>query len=185
MVPTPAATATAATNAVTSPAVITFGTRRHAWVRYPVSGGGGASTAAAAVVAAAAAVPTAAAYFSTGGSGVSGDLPPPPPPTPLQPDGRMLLSFTLVNAAPTRSGHLYSWRFGRDVERRFVSHASRALKRLATVNLEGQVLHHAPSRHNPEWNDTLGAFTVPASRAPFFVDSDWWGGWGGGSVRGG
>jgi hypothetical protein len=61
------------------------------------------------------------------------------------------------------------------VARRFVSHTTRALQRLATVRVEGQVLYHAPSRHAPLWNDTLRAFTVPASRAPFLIDSDWQG----------
>ena len=85
----------------------------------------------------------------------------------------MLLSFTLINAAPTRSRHLYSWHFGSDVERRFLSRTSEALKRFATVRVEGQVLYHAQSRHAPEWNDELRAFTLPASVAPFFVDSEW------------
>jgi hypothetical protein len=115
MLPAPAAAAAGAYTSRPPPVVVTFGTRRHAWVRYSVPASASSSAqdsrSAAAAAAAAVAMPTVVAYFSSGRPGASHDSPPPPP-TPLQPDGHMLLSFTLVNAAPTRTGHLYSWRFG-------------------------------------------------------------------------
>ena len=144
--------------AAASPAVV-LGTHRHAWVRYPVPDQGtalpAAAAAAAAERAAAAAAPIALNYFASGGA-----LTERPPPMPLQPDGGVLLSFTLANAAPNRSGHLYSWRFAADVERRFIFPAAAALARVATVRVEAQVLYHTLSRHAPVWDPALGAFTV-------------------------
>lgn len=95
--------------------------------------------------------------------------------SPLTPDGRALLSFTLANASPDRErGHVYSWRFGSDVEDRFLRHTSAALSRLGGFETEGQVLYHAKSAgERSRWDDDKKAFVTPSSELPFFVDSEW------------
>ena len=155
---------------------LVMGTGRAAWARLRAGADDATTTAAAD-----AAVCLAAECFVLGRCGPDPDashsnpVVSTDPLSPLTPDGRALLSFTLANASPDRErGHVYSWRFGPDVEHRFLAHASSALKRLGRFDVEGQVLYHAKSAgERPRWDEARGAFVTPARELPFFVDSEW------------
>ena len=155
---------------------LVMGTGRAAWARLRAGADDATTTAAAD-----ASVCLAAECFILGRCGPDPDashsnpVVSTDPLSPLTPDGRALLSFTLANASPDRErGHVYSWRFGPDVEHRFLAHASSALKRLGRFDVEGQVLYHAKSAgERPRWDEARGAFVTPARELPFFVDSEW------------
>jgi hypothetical protein len=153
-----------------------MGTGRTAWARLRAGADDATTTAAAD-----ASVCLAAECFVLGRCGPDPDASHPNPVvstdplSPLTPDGRALLSFTLANASPDRErGHVYSWRFGPDVDDRFLRQTSFALKRLGRFDVEGQVLYHAKSGgERPRWDEARGAFVTPARELPFFVDSEW------------
>ena len=87
-------------------------------------------------------------------------------------DGVLLVSFSLVNAAPVK-GYALTWDFERDVEQPFLGALPRALHRVLDTQIEGQVLRHAQSRIRPRWSERHQAFVVDAAQTPFFIDSDW------------
>ena len=151
---------------------LVVGSGRTAWVRVR-SGADDAETLDAATRATRLAGECLALGKCGGGESEPGD--PESDFSPLTPDGRALLSFTLANASPDRErGHVYSWRFGSDVEDRFLRHTSAALSRLGGFETEGQVLYHAKSAgERPRWDDDKKAFVTPSSELPFFVDSEW------------
>ena len=156
----------------TAGVTLVVGTGRTAWVRLR-SGADDAETLDAATRATRLAGECLALGKCGGGESEPGD--PESDFSPLTPDGRALLSFTLANASPDRErGHVYSWRFGSDVEDRFLRHTSAALSRLGGFETEGQVLYHAKSAgERSRWDDDKKAFVTPSSELPFFVDSEW------------
>ena len=87
-------------------------------------------------------------------------------------DGVLLVSFSLVNAAPVK-GYALSWDFEHDVEQPFLGALPGALRRVLDTQIEGQVLRHAQSRIRPRWSENHNAFVVDAAQTPFFIDSDW------------
>ena len=155
---------------------LVVGSGRTAWVRVR-SGADDAETMGSIALATRLAAECLALGKCEGGTAVSGldGRVPESDFSPLTPDGRALLSFTLANASPDRErGHAYSWRFGSDVEDRFLRHASAALSRLGGFETEGQVLYHAKSAgERPRWDGDKKAFVTPSSELPFFVDSEW------------
>ena len=123
----------------TAGVTLVVGTGRTAWVRLR-SGADDAETLDAATRATRLAGECLALGKCGGGESEPGD--PESDFSPLTPDGRALLSFTLANASPDRErGHVYSWRFGSDVEDCFLRHTSAALSRLGGFETEGQVLY--------------------------------------------
>ena len=181
-------------------AAMTFGSGRHAWVRYPAGGGRSRQTGAdKAADAAKRTLPVAADAFATAAREPTFQSRWPAP--PVGADGVAPLVFTLANAAPERAAgdgdestprdasstprdadpHAIGWRFERDFERRFAIPLASSLRAVAAFEVESQTLFHAPSRAaslparggKVRWDDALRAWVLPAAEAPHLVDGDW------------
>ena len=89
--------------------------------------------------------------------------------SPLTPDGRALLSFTLANASPDRErGHVYSWRLA--PTSRTVSDTSAALSQLGGLRPKVSPVPRQ-ARGTTAMDDDKKAFYL-SSELPFFVDSE-------------
>ncbi|XP_075490770.1 uncharacterized protein LOC142529198 isoform X1 [Primulina tabacum] len=90
---------------------------------------------------------------------------------PVGADGRIVLSFNLLNADP--SNWIYDWDF-QDADVNLLSPIIEELKPLADVKVESQVLYHTPKSSFSYWNDQLGSYIFSAKDLPFFVNSNEW-----------
>ncbi|XP_073151492.1 uncharacterized protein [Henckelia pumila] len=90
---------------------------------------------------------------------------------PVGADGRTVLSFNLLNADP--SSWIYDWDF-QDADVNLLSPIIEALKPLADVKVESQVLYHTPKSSFSYWDEQLGSYIFSAKDLPFFVNSNEW-----------
>ena len=199
--PPAAPTSSSSSRSDAADAAMTFGSGRHAWVRYPAGGGRSRQTGAdKAADAAKRTLPVAAARSRAAAREPTFQSRWPAPP-PSAPTGSRALVVTLANAAPERAAgdgdestprdasstprdadpHAIGWRFERDFERRFAIPLASSLRAVAAFEVESQTLFHAPSRAaslparggKVRWDDALRAWVLPAAEAPHLVDGDW------------
>ncbi|CAA0815204.1 GPI transamidase component PIG-S-related [Striga hermonthica] len=90
---------------------------------------------------------------------------------PVGADGRIVLSFNLLNADPR--DWIYGWDF-QELENDLLAPITEALKPLADIRVESQVLYHTPKASFSYWDDKLGSFIFTAKDLPFFVNSNEW-----------
>lgn len=90
---------------------------------------------------------------------------------PVGADGRIVLSFNLLNADP--SNWIYDWDF-RDADVNLLSPLIEAMKPLADVSVESQVLYHTPKSSFSYWDEQLGSYIFNTKNLPFFVNSNEW-----------
>ncbi|KAL5562126.1 hypothetical protein UlMin_031873 [Ulmus minor] len=90
---------------------------------------------------------------------------------PVGADGRIVLSFNLLNADP-RDG-IYDWDFQR-VEDNVLAPLIEALRPVANISVESQVLYHTPKSSFSYWDDSLGSYVFSTKDLPFFVNSNEW-----------
>lgn len=90
---------------------------------------------------------------------------------PVGADGRIVLSFNLLNADP--SNWIYDWDF-RDADVNLLSPLIEAMKPLADVSVESQVLYHTPKSSFSYWDEQLGSYIFSTKNLPFFVNSNEW-----------
>ncbi|XP_011098455.1 GPI transamidase component PIG-S [Sesamum indicum] len=90
---------------------------------------------------------------------------------PVGADGRIVLSFNLLNADPR--DWTYDWEF-QEIDDNLLAPIIDALKPLADVRVESQVLYHTPKSSFSYWDDTLGSYIFTRNDLPFFVNSNEW-----------
>ncbi|KAG8371729.1 hypothetical protein BUALT_Bualt13G0118400 [Buddleja alternifolia] len=90
---------------------------------------------------------------------------------PVGADGRIVLSFNLLNADP-RDWH-YDWDF-QAVDDNLLAPIIEALKPLAEFRVESQVLYHTPKSSFSYWDDKMGSHIFSTNDLPFFVNSNEW-----------
>ncbi|CAA3027305.1 GPI transamidase component PIG-S isoform X1 [Olea europaea subsp. europaea] len=90
---------------------------------------------------------------------------------PLGADGRIVLSFNLLNADP--HNWIYDWDF-QEIDENLLSPVIDALKPLADVSVESQVLYHTPKSSFSFWDDRLDSYIFSTKDLPFFVNSNEW-----------
>ncbi|KAL2232030.1 UNVERIFIED_CONTAM: GPI transamidase component PIG-S [Sesamum indicum] len=84
---------------------------------------------------------------------------------PVGADGRIVLSFNLLNADPR--DWTYDWEF-QEIDDNLLAPIIDALKPLADVRVESQVLYHTPKSSFSYWDDTLGSYIFTRNDLPFF-----------------
>ncbi|KAL2556990.1 GPI transamidase component PIG-S-related [Forsythia ovata] len=90
---------------------------------------------------------------------------------PVGADGRIVLSFNLLNADPRN--WIYDWDF-QEIDDTLLAPIIEALKPLADVGVESQVLYHTPKSSFSFWDDKLDSYIFSAKDLPFFVNSNEW-----------
>ncbi|KAH7517572.1 hypothetical protein FEM48_Zijuj09G0079100 [Ziziphus jujuba var. spinosa] len=90
---------------------------------------------------------------------------------PVGADGRIVLSFNLLNAEPR--DWIYDWDF-QDVDENLLSPVIEALEPIANITVESQVLYHTPKSSFSYWDDKLGSYIFSTKDLPFFVNSNEW-----------
>ncbi|KAG2602731.1 hypothetical protein PVAP13_5KG705500 [Panicum virgatum] len=90
---------------------------------------------------------------------------------PVGSDGNVVLSFTLLNADP--SGWVYDWDFEK-IGERMLDPVIEALRPIAKINVESQVLYHTPKSSYSYADDKLGGNVLSTGDIPFFVNSNEW-----------
>ncbi|KAL5228410.1 hypothetical protein ABZP36_016675 [Zizania latifolia] len=90
---------------------------------------------------------------------------------PVGSDGNVVLSFSLLNADP--SDWVYDWEFEKISERMLIP-VIEALRPIANINIESQVLYHTPKSSYSYSDDKLGATVLTMGDIPFFVNSNEW-----------
>ncbi|KAL3681721.1 hypothetical protein R1sor_024677 [Riccia sorocarpa] len=90
---------------------------------------------------------------------------------PLSADGEAILSFSLLNAEP--EDWTFDWDF-EDLKRKFFQPVVDALKGVARLSLESQVLYYTPKAVKSQWDAAHNAHVVPVKQLPFFVNSNEW-----------
>ncbi|KAL0352422.1 UNVERIFIED_CONTAM: GPI transamidase component PIG-S [Sesamum calycinum] len=84
---------------------------------------------------------------------------------PVGADGRIVLSFNLLNADPR--DWTYDWEF-QEIDDNLLAPIIDALKPLADVRVESQVLYHTPKSSFSYWDEKLGSYIFTRSDLPFF-----------------
>ncbi|XP_014498347.1 GPI transamidase component PIG-S [Vigna radiata var. radiata] len=90
---------------------------------------------------------------------------------PVGADGRIVLSFSLLNADPR--DWIYDWNF-REIDETFLQPVIEALQPIANISVESQVLYHTPKSSFSYWDDKHGSHIFTAKDLPFFVNSNEW-----------
>ncbi|KAL6563458.1 hypothetical protein OROGR_002417 [Orobanche gracilis] len=84
---------------------------------------------------------------------------------PVGADGRIVLSFNLLNADPR--DWIYDWDF-QQIDDNLLAPITEALKPLADIRVESQVLYHTPKSSFSYWDDKLGTYIFTTKDLPFF-----------------
>ncbi|KAL3531098.1 hypothetical protein ACH5RR_010420 [Cinchona calisaya] len=90
---------------------------------------------------------------------------------PVGADGRVVLSFNLLNADPR--DWVYDWDF-QWIEEILLAPIVETLRPLADVSVESQVLYHTPKSSFSYWDDKLTSHVFSTKDLPFFVNSNEW-----------
>ncbi|KAK3162778.1 hypothetical protein QOZ80_1BG0093630 [Eleusine coracana subsp. coracana] len=90
---------------------------------------------------------------------------------PVGSDGNVVLSFSLLNADPSDS--VYDWEFEK-IGERMLNPVVEALRPIAEINIESQVLYHTPKSSYSYSDDKLGGNVLSMGDIPFFVNSNEW-----------
>ncbi|KAK9733934.1 hypothetical protein RND81_04G101800 [Saponaria officinalis] len=90
---------------------------------------------------------------------------------PVGADGRLVLSFSLLNADP--HDWVYDWDFQR-VHKVLFAPIVEALAPIAKISIESQILYHTPKSFFSRWDDQRGAYIYDTKDLPFFVNSNEW-----------
>ncbi|XP_052185130.1 uncharacterized protein LOC127796783 [Diospyros lotus] len=90
---------------------------------------------------------------------------------PVGSDGKVVLSFNLLNADP--HDWVYDWDFQK-IEENFLAPVVKALGPVASISVESQVLYHAPKSSVSYWDDKLQSYIYSTMDLPFFVNSNEW-----------
>ncbi|XP_047176201.1 GPI transamidase component PIG-S [Vigna umbellata] len=90
---------------------------------------------------------------------------------PVGADGRIVLSFSLLNADPR--DWIYDWNF-REIDKTLLQPVIEALQPIANISVESQVLYHTPKSSFSYWDDKHGSHIFTAKDLPFFVNSNEW-----------
>ncbi|CAN0915352.1 GPI transamidase component PIG-S, partial [Linum grandiflorum] len=88
---------------------------------------------------------------------------------PVGADGRVVLSFNLLNANP--DDWVYDWDFQR-IDETLLSPMIEALKPIASISVESQVLYHTPKSSFSYWDESSQSYIFSTRDLPFFM----WGG---------
>ncbi|XP_028765254.1 GPI transamidase component PIG-S isoform X1 [Neltuma alba] len=90
---------------------------------------------------------------------------------PVGADGKIVLSFSLLNADPR--DWVYDWNF-HEVGEVLVHPVIEALQPIANVTVESQVLYYTPKSSLSFWDDRHGSHIFSTKDLPFFVNSNEW-----------
>nr|KYP63456.1 GPI transamidase component PIG-S [Cajanus cajan] len=90
---------------------------------------------------------------------------------PVGADGRIVLSFSLLNADPR--DWIYDWDF-REMDETLLRPVIEALQPIANITVESQVLYHTPKSSFSYWDDEHGSHIFRTEDLPFFVNSNEW-----------
>ncbi|KAK7373612.1 hypothetical protein VNO80_07027 [Phaseolus coccineus] len=90
---------------------------------------------------------------------------------PVGADGRIVLSFSLLNADPR--DWIYDWNF-REIDETFLQPVIEALQPIANISVESQVLYHTPKSSFSYWDDKHESHIFTTKDLPFFVNSNEW-----------
>ncbi|AQK98873.1 GPI transamidase component PIG-S-related [Zea mays] len=90
---------------------------------------------------------------------------------PVGSDGNVVLSFSLLNADP--SDWVYDWDFEK-IGEKMLNPVVEALRPIAEINIESQVLYHTPKSSYSYFDDKLGGNFLSMGDIPFFVNSNEW-----------
>ncbi|XP_060180303.1 uncharacterized protein LOC132610067 [Lycium barbarum] len=90
---------------------------------------------------------------------------------PVGADGKVVLSFSLLNSDP--HDWVYDWDF-RELDEILLAPVVDALRPVADISVESQVLYHTPKSSYSYWDDTQGSYIFSTKDLPFFVNSNEW-----------
>lgn len=90
---------------------------------------------------------------------------------PVGADGRIVLSFSLLNADPR--DWIYDWDFGQ-IDEALLQPVIEALQPIANITVESQVLYHTPKSSFSYWDDKHSSHIFSTKDLPFFVNSNEW-----------
>ncbi|XP_037467290.1 GPI transamidase component PIG-S-like [Triticum dicoccoides] len=90
---------------------------------------------------------------------------------PVDSDGNVVLSFSLLNADPI--DWVYDWEF-KNIGERILTPVVEALRPIADINIESQVLYHTPKSSYSYSDNKLGGNVLSMGDIPFFVNSNEW-----------
>lgn len=90
---------------------------------------------------------------------------------PVGADGRVVLSFSLLNADP--HDWIYDWDF-QGVHENLLAPVIEALAPVANISIESQILYHTPKSFLSEWDDQRHSYIFNTKDLPFFVNSYEW-----------
>ncbi|RAL47759.1 hypothetical protein DM860_012384 [Cuscuta australis] len=90
---------------------------------------------------------------------------------PVGADGRVVLSFNLLNAEPR--DWIYDWDF-QELDDMLLSPIVQALTPIADISVESQVLYHTPKSSFARWDEKQGSYIFTIKDLPFFVNSNEW-----------
>ncbi|KAG5567282.1 hypothetical protein RHGRI_002739 [Rhododendron griersonianum] len=90
---------------------------------------------------------------------------------PVGADGKVVLSFNLLNADP--DDWVYDWDFQK-VDEILLTPVIEALGPVANISVESQVLYHTPKSSFSYWDGELESYIFSTKDLPFFVNSNEW-----------
>ncbi|XP_057508884.1 uncharacterized protein LOC130791671 [Actinidia eriantha] len=90
---------------------------------------------------------------------------------PVGADGKVVLSFNLLNADP--NDWIYDWDFQK-IDEILLAPIIKALEPVANISVESQVLYHTPKSSFSYWDDELKSYILSTKDLPFFVNSNEW-----------
>nr|GME21046.1 GPI transamidase component PIG-S [Ipomoea batatas] len=90
---------------------------------------------------------------------------------PVGADGSVVLSFNLLNADPL--DWVYDWDF-QELDDMLLAPIVQALRPIADISVESQVLYHTPKSSFSGWDEKQGSYIFSIKDLPFFVNSNEW-----------
>ncbi|XP_009775445.1 uncharacterized protein LOC107788859 isoform X2 [Nicotiana tabacum] len=90
---------------------------------------------------------------------------------PVGADGKVVLSFSLLNSDP--HDWVYDWDF-KELDEILLAPVVDALRPVADISVESQVLYHTPKASYSYWDDKQGSYIFSTKDLPFFVNSNEW-----------
>nr|XP_033514049.1 GPI transamidase component PIG-S isoform X2 [Nicotiana tomentosiformis] len=90
---------------------------------------------------------------------------------PVGADGKVVLSFSLLNSDP--HDWVYDWDF-QELDEILLAPVVDALRPVADISVESQVLYHTPKVSYSYWDDKQGSYIFSTKDLPFFVNSNEW-----------
>ncbi|PPD77669.1 hypothetical protein GOBAR_DD25406 [Gossypium barbadense] len=90
---------------------------------------------------------------------------------PVGADGKIVLSFNLLNADP--HDWVYDWDFEK-IDDTLLTPMIEALGPVANISVESQVLYHTPKASFSYWNQKLESYVFSTKDLPFLVNSNEW-----------